>query len=262
MKEVQRLIASDLDGTLLPKPDACLSDEFFEDVRRLRRAGILFCAASGRSYPTLRRVFEPVVGDMVFLPENGSAAYLNDRPLYRVAMPGEVCGELIQDIVATPECEVRISGVEHNFLMPKGEAIVQRIQRVMPQNLCIVECFEDIHENILKISAYCPEGTAVPAKALLPKWQKRLDAAVTSPQWIDFTSMGKGAGLKRLCGLFGVDLKDTVAFGDSFNDVSMLEAAGTAYIMESACDELKERFPNHCASVPETVKAILRSVEP
>lgn len=257
-----RLIASDLDGTLLQKPEARLSDDFFEDICRLSRRGIRFCVASGRSYPTLRRIFEPVVGEMVFLSENGASAYLEDNPLYQVAMPAEACGKLVRDIYARPDCEVRISGTEHCFLMPKGEAIVRRVQKVMPHNLCIAGRFEDIHEDILKISAFCPAGTEAPAQALLPRWQQRLEAAVTSPQWIDFTAMGKGAGLRRLCELFQVDLGDTVAFGDSFNDISMLEAAGTAYIMESACAELKERFPNHCTSVQETIKEILRSANP
>jgi len=253
---VTRLIASDVDGTLLPTPDTPLSDAFFEDIRRLRRKGVLFCAASGRSYATLRRVFEPVVSEMVFLPENGAAAYQNDRPLYHIPMPRAVCRELTEDICARPDCEVRVSGPEHCYLLPKGPAIVQRVRRTMPNLMRIVERFDEIPEEITKISAFCPDGTAEPAKALLPKWQERLDAAVTCAQWIDFTAAGKGVGLRRLCEHFGIDLKDTVAFGDNFNDVSMLEIAGTAYIMESACEELRERFQNHCGSVQAVIRAM------
>ena len=45
------------------------------------------------------------------------------------------------------------------------------------------------------------------------------------------------------------------AFGDNYNDVPMLELAGTAYLMEGAAAELKARFPRHCAQVvPELAR--------
>lgn len=36
----------------------------------------------------------------------------------------------------------------------------------------------------------------------------------------------KAEGLKRLCAYYGVQMKDTVAFGDSMNDFEIIQAAG------------------------------------
>ena len=47
-------------------------------------------------------------------------------------------------------------------------------------------------------------------------------------------SAHKGAGLRWLCAHLGVDVADTVAFGDASNDVTMLEAAGDGVAMANA----------------------------
>ena len=43
-----RLIASDIDGTLLPYGEQAISEEVFQEIRRLERRGILFCPARDR----------------------------------------------------------------------------------------------------------------------------------------------------------------------------------------------------------------------
>jgi hydroxymethylpyrimidine pyrophosphatase-like HAD family hydrolase len=39
----------------------------------------------------------------------------------------------------------------------------------------------------------------------------------------------------------GLSMQDVVAFGDNYNDLSMLEAAGTGVAMGNAVDEVKAR---------------------
>ena len=72
---------------------------------------------------------------------------------------------------------------------------------------------------------------------------------------LDFTLADKGTGLRQLCAALQIPLRDVAAFGDNYNDVPMLELAGTAYLMEGAAAELKARFPRHCAQVvPELAR--------
>lgn len=68
-----RLIASDLDGTLL-NSQRQLPKDFFSVIDRLNQLGVLFIAASGRSYPTLRRDFAPHSDELCFTPESPSTA--------------------------------------------------------------------------------------------------------------------------------------------------------------------------------------------
>ncbi len=49
----------------------------------------------------------------------------------------------------------------------------------------------------------------------------------------------KAKGLLRLCGYYGIDIKDTIAFGDSMNDYEILCEAGIGIAMGNSIDELK-----------------------
>lgn len=48
----------------------------------------------------------------------------------------------------------------------------------------------------------------------------------------------KGNGIKSICEILGIDIKDTYAIGDSLNDAPMLEAAGTAIAMGNSHKDL------------------------
>ena len=54
-----KLIASDIDGTLLPYGQKELNPRLFPLIERLWARGVLFCPASGRQYHSLRRLFAP-----------------------------------------------------------------------------------------------------------------------------------------------------------------------------------------------------------
>ena len=66
-----RLIAADLDGTLLDDEKE-LHEHFWPLVDALVERGVLFCPASGRQYANLYERFRPLAHEMVFIAENGA----------------------------------------------------------------------------------------------------------------------------------------------------------------------------------------------
>ena len=75
-----RLIACDMDGTLLDDDDA-VHDDFWPLIEHLHSRGIVFCPASGRQYYNLRERFEPIADDVVFIAENGTYVVRGDTEL-------------------------------------------------------------------------------------------------------------------------------------------------------------------------------------
>jgi hydroxymethylpyrimidine pyrophosphatase-like HAD family hydrolase len=51
--------------------------------------------------------------------------------------------------------------------------------------------------------------------------------------------VSKGSSLERLAARLGVDRKETMAIGDNWNDVVMLEWAGQGIVMANAAAELR-----------------------
>ena len=64
-----KLIASDLDGTLLKEGTMDINPEIYDIIRKLKAKGIVFAAVSGREYDSIERVFAPVKMIFILLQE-------------------------------------------------------------------------------------------------------------------------------------------------------------------------------------------------
>ena len=56
---------------------------------------------------------------------------------------------------------------------------------------------------------------------------------------VNSAGAGKDKALAALCELVGLDISETVAFGDGSNDAGMLKAAGLGVCMENGCEDTK-----------------------
>ena len=65
-----KLVASDLDGTLLHNYQQTVPKEIYDTIKALHEKGIIFTAASGRQYANIRRLFAPLGFDIPYIAEN------------------------------------------------------------------------------------------------------------------------------------------------------------------------------------------------
>ena len=89
-----KLVASDLDGTLIHGETTGLSQRTIDVIHRLTQKGIRFVVASGRQYDNERRLFHQIADEVSYIAENGSlcmhqgsnssAFRLNPRALHRL----------------------------------------------------------------------------------------------------------------------------------------------------------------------------------
>ena len=61
----------------------------------------------------------------------------------------------------------------------------------------------------------------------------------------------KGKGIVRMCEKLGCAVADTVGFGDSMNDLEMIETVGTSVCMANGSPQLKKRSDMICPAVEE-----------
>lgn len=251
-----RLIACDIDGTLLQNGAKHISPEIFEEIHRLEALGILFCPASGRQYHSLRQLFAPAADKLPYLCENGAILYGPGNPgpvLGKTVMDRALAEELSWEILAIPGCEVLISGANTSYLCPKEDDIEGVIRDFTGNNIQLVPRPEAVPEDIIKVSSYCRFGAAEMEPVLAPRWSQHFRTAVAGDKWLDFTLADKGSGLEQLCAALDLALEEVMAFGDNFNDVPMLRRAGRPWLMASAAPELRAQFPSQCQRVEEVL---------
>ena len=61
----------------------------------------------------------------------------------------------------------------------------------------------------------------------------------------------KGRGILRICEYLGVPVEDTIGFGDSMNDLEMIQTVGTSVCMENGAEALKKISDIVCPAVEE-----------
>lgn len=61
----------------------------------------------------------------------------------------------------------------------------------------------------------------------------------------------KGQGIRRLCRHLGVDLQDTFGFGDSMNDLEMIQTVGVGVAMANGNEQIKALADYVCPPVEE-----------
>lgn len=250
-----RLILSDLDGTLLPK-NGVLPEDTFQLIRELKKKGIRFAAASGRQYGNLCRLFAPVCDEMDFVCENGALTVAQGKVIDQSQFPPDIAAEVMKDIlssglqllVSLPKYSVLYRGGDRSF----HEDVIYRLKNAA----IVTDEPEAFAGECIKISGFCADGILSAAGPLQEKWSGKMHADVAGRCWLDFTLRGKGDGLKALAGFYGMELKETAAFGDQQNDLSMLRIAGKGYLMESGNTGLLESGMCLCSNVTDTIRAL------
>ncbi len=259
-----KFIASDLDGTLLLNGAQKVSQELIPLIRRLNDAGIIFCAASGRQYPNLRRLFGEVADDMMYICENGSVIIYKDKLLDKTPMDVELGREIIRAITGIKQCEVLVSGERTSYLKPKTDEYLVRMRDVVRNDICLVDDLEHIAEDYVKISVYDPTGIENTENYFLNAFKGRAQSCVSGKQWLDYTAQGvnKGSAIKTIQHIMGFEKDECLAFGDNFNDIEMFQAVGHPVVMRQAVDKVKEYAAYETDCVEDSLLKLIEQLSP
>lgn len=252
-----KLIATDIDGTLLTAERRHIKLEFFAEAERLMDKGVIFSTSSGRQYHSLRSLFGPIKDRIYYICENGAVIYGQGEKgaiISKTVIDREVSLKLCREILSHNDCELLVSGADMSYVFPKGNEIVDEMTNYVGNKVTVLSSPEEMPEDFIKISARCSSGAAGLEKIMAPEWSDRFSVAVAAETWLDFTIADKGTGISALCDHLGISLADTIAFGDNFNDTSILDIVGHPYIMSSGAPELQQRYKNHCENVEDVLK--------
>lgn len=255
-----KFIATDLDGTLLKNSSATPTEEDFDAIRRLQERNVIFCAASGRQYSNLRRLFAPVWEDMLFICENGTYLVYKDETLSVTAMPQNETLQIIDDINSFEGCEALISTRYTCFVNLKDRTLLEPL--FYNWNIPLSNCSDPKALNIpiTKVSLFRASGVdAAFAAPLEKRWGKSFHVAISGTHWLDFTSATKGDAIITALRRFNLKKEEAAAFGDNFNDIEMLDEVGYPFVMEHAPKEIHMHGRYRCQSVAGELNAILKN---
>ncbi len=252
-----KLIASDLDGTLLLNRAQKLEQTTKDLVTALLKKGYKFCSASGRQYANQKRLWDDRK-DIYYICENGALSVYQDRILEEYPMDFQTAIAIAEDIQAREGCEVTINTRDTVYLCPKDPMILTHLRDVVHYNVTEINDFSKISEPILKLAVYEQGGIGSSVEYFSRKWSSCVHTMVSGLEWMDFIdyASNKGNALKNLQETLGIAPDETMVFGDNFNDIEMLNQAVYSYAMEHADEAVKR----HASGITVRVEQILKTL--
>lgn len=256
-----KLIASDLDGTLLNK-DHNISDENREAILRAQKAGIEVTIATGRAYYDVANKLSESGLSAHIIGANGATVQLaTGERLYSATLD---LSDILEGIhwmldhhhyfALYTEKAIYVHKDSYDWVKEEEDVFNRTNQSYGDKVIVVPRPSEDpffktyeklddvIHEDtrILKIMAFSLNE------------EKRQDASaffeqnnmfnVESSAYANFEVMlkgvTKGAAVTLLAEHLGISMEDTMTIGDNHNDITMLSAAGVGVAMGNADDEV------------------------
>ncbi len=255
-----RLIASDLDGTLIPTTTASIPQEFIETIKELKKKGILFAAASGRQYYNLRNLFHEVQDDIAYICENGALTIYQHNIIDQIEIPKNTANEIIRRLEAEPGTETLVSGTYTCYINPKEPSYEEYI-RNMNNKYKVIPDLTAIEEPIIKLALYEKEGTECRNRQNYwqPQFPDPIKVVTSGPLWLDFIfpEANKGTGIRALARHLHIRQEEILSFGDNYNDVEMFEASGTRVAVENARPGIRELCDYTTPSVNKFIRRML-----
>lgn len=237
-----KLIASDIDGTLIPEGTHRLNPELYDVIRQLKEKGIVFAAASGRHLSSMSRLFEPVKDDIIFITENGSYVNCRGYDMLENVVDWEYVKEWLCQVRQIPGASVTLDTKECFYTESKDEEFLNLVREGYRSPIVVLEDALAVKRKINKMAIYRKEGIEETAKLMFPRWEDRLYCVKAGDIWLDFMNKNasKGNAIRSIQKTLGILPEETMVFGDNHNDLAMMECAGESYAVGNAAEAVKE----------------------
>jgi Cof subfamily protein (haloacid dehalogenase superfamily) len=262
-----RLIATDLDGTLL-RSDLSVSARTQAALQAARDAGIRIVLVSARGPIGVGRVADEVGGDGLAICSNGALILdLASRKVIRHrTLTADVAALMIRglrsrlpnvsfatELEGTFALEPAFKGAWNDWEPPEGSRYADALELVTEPVTKLMVRDQTISVDELAVAAreVARDSAAV---AISGKWVVEISAA----------GVNKAAALRELAGEYGIEAADVVAFGDYPNDLPMLEWAGHSIATANAHPDVLAEVDEVTASNDEdgVAQAIERILDP
>lgn len=241
-----RAIALDLDGTLT-NHDKVVTPKTRAALLKAESEGAVIILASGRPTYGITPIAECLELDKwggYILSYNGGNIVdaKTGEKLFSQFLPGEVIPILYRYARKHQHALLGYAGNEIITEMP-DDPYVKEESRINKMNIRrvdnLLEALEPHPTKLLMTGA--PEYMVKAEEALKKELGEQMDIFRSAPFFLELVPKGidKAQSLLRLLEKIGLSTDVLMAFGDGYNDLSMLKLAGMGVAMENAAPEVK-----------------------
>lgn len=235
-----RLILTDIDGTILPYGEECVSERTRRAFHAALDAGIHIGPASGRGFSYIPRSFGgDAACSATCLATNGMQVFLDGELVHQALLRrGAVAriGELVREVPRTGLLVFE----DGKPLLVEGSREDLRMSFPSYAEACVL--VDELPAHDIEKANVFVGGTMEETRDVMDYLAKRVpDVDFNLPMrgFLNLLPVGwsKASGIDVLCERLGIGLDEVVVFGDGGNDVEMLEHVTNSVAVEGAAPE-------------------------
>lgn len=255
-----KLIASDMDGTLLDE-NKQLPAEFKRILEKIIDSGAEFVVASGRSYVTLYKNFSGMEDKINYICDNGAYIVINGNPVHIEIMDKVIIRDIVKECCQIPNTSIILCGLNGTYHLPYDKRFINEVSSYYVNHVS-TENLAEVNDDIFKIAICDLNGPSNRSyKILNDKFGNDTAIQISGPYWMDIMNKGvnKGEALKKIQTYLSVSKNETMAFGDYYNDIELLQNAEYSYVMKNAPDDMF-RYGKYIAE-PNSEHGVIKVIE-
>ena len=251
-----KLIALDIDGTLAD-PSGKITTRTKEVIHRVAQTGAAIVVATGRRFITAKeRVLQLEFPEVLLAAHNGAILKrLDGELLHHQLLPCAIAKKVVQIAKELGLCPVVFEGTQdaaNIFVENYGDQLSEWERGYLQENRehlkWVNNLTTDLPGDVIEIISVVPAKTV---HDIVATFQRHLNGQVKPILVIinngrlaflglSHAKVGKDLPLRYLAQQMGIHPSEILAIGDNYNDLDMLQFAGTGVIMENADEALKE----------------------
>lgn len=235
-----KLICIDLDQTLLTASKTYDVERFKKALFKLEQLNTMVTIVTGNSYEKVEDYFdEEELTKLYFCCENGNAIFKNRERIHSLALEVETVKGIVRYLNNYPEFAPVVSVNGTSYIGESQRASFDVIQKYNPslkvkKNLNYVPLEDGVNKIAIfsrlsldknkRLAAYINDNFA------------RVKGVTSGDGWTDVyhEDGGKGSAVRYLQEKYGIKPEETMAFGDSLNDASMMNNVKYSIAMANA----------------------------
>ena len=251
-KRKYKIVASDLDGTLLNK-EQTVSDENFCAISEMKRLGVEFVPTTGRSMDEVDPSLINCPDIRYIITSNGAMVF--DKNIGKTILAHYISKDIVNlvfetlrpynvFIVAKEGGKPYVDKNKYNPEFMNTCGIDAYFRYIISHHAVPIENFESFvlssNEIEMIVLFFEFDETASCCKQIFEDTGKLSSAHANNYIEVYSSDASKGKTIVAFADMLGVDIADVIAVGDSNNDSTMIEEAGLGLAVDNACDALKE----------------------
>ncbi len=241
-----KIIALDMDDTLL-KENLTIGKRTKEALSEAKKRGLIIVLASGRPTEALEKYaieLELNISNGYILSYNGSFVKncVNNDVIYKQSLTNEKIHKIF-DLAEKHKLYIH-TYMDNYIIVNKQNEYTDFESKITGIPVKVVNNFKEyVNCDVVKAIALEEPTYLNKAKEKIIKEVGEIMSVTTSkPFFLEFMDKGvdKGKALELLAKNIGIDMKEVIAVGDSYNDITMMKSAGLSVAMGNANDEVKK----------------------